>query len=55
MLVERCYLVKSRYRVPELLVMIVIQCNNIHQCKIFGMISVIFCKRHDTFIQGDKF
>lgn len=55
MLVGRCYLVKSSNCVPELLVMIVIQCNIIYQCDIFDMISVIFCKRCDTFIQGDEF
>jgi hypothetical protein len=55
MLVGRCYLVKSSNCVPELLVTIVIQCNIIYQCDIFDMISVIFCKRCDTFIQGDEF
>lgn len=55
MLVGRCSLVKSRYCVPELLIMVVIQCNDIYQCNIFDMISVFFCKRCDTFIQGGEF
>lgn len=55
MLVGRCYLVKSRYCIPELLIMVVIQCNDIYQCNIFDMISVSFCKSCETFIQGGEF